>query len=425
MQIVATGFNHRTAPIELRERFAVPDRRLGEALEKLRGHAGVEEAAILSTCNRVELYTLEETTSPGSPSGSASFFGEFFGVEEHAYINQLYRLFDDNAVRHLFRVASSLDSMIVGEPQILGQVKEAFIRAQVEGATGRVLNNMFSRALAVGKRVRTETGVGELAVSVPYAAVELAKQEFESLRGCSVALVGRGEMSELTARYLQRAGADPIVVVHRSKSHAMSFASRIGGVPRQFDDSLDFLIEPDIFIVSTDAPHHLVSMDAVRAVATQRGRGRTLLIIDISVPRAVDPAVGDVAGVKLFNVDHLETMIYDNREARQEEGHKAECIVENEVRSFVDWLASLDIVPTIRAFRDYLETVREAEIERWVKKFNGISPEQRKTLEQFSKALINKIGHRPTTKLKGVGDPDEALHQSDVLRHLFGLERGE
>jgi glutamyl-tRNA reductase len=420
-QIVATGLNHRTAPVELREKFAVPDASLESALQVLYALPGVREAVILSTCNRVELYTVEE--GEGAPGhGSASFFRNFFQVNESVYISHLYRLYDEKAVRHLFSVASSLDSMIVGEPQILGQVKEYFLKAQIAGTTGRILNNVFGRALAVGKRTRTETAIGEMAVSVPYAAVELAKKVFDSLQGKTVGLLGRGKMSEITARHLKRSGVENLYVINRDMEHAIEFAKLVGGVPLGWSEDYEFLMHTDILICSTRASHPLITLEPLQKIMARR-RNRMLFLIDISVPRRIDPAVNELENVYLFNIDHLEKMVAENMRLRMDEGRKAAAMIDDEVMAFQQWLGALDVVPAIRAFRERLESLRADEISRVLRNYEGFAPEQRELIEQFSKALINKIGHLPTTKLKSAADPDKAMRYSDILRDLFDLEK--
>lgn len=422
IQIVATGLNHRTAPVALRERFALKDDDVPAALQMLLAQPGVQEAVIISTCNRVELYSVEETEGTGPQEhGTASFFSAFFNVEQAQYINHLYRFHDEKAVRHLFSVASSLDSMIVGEPQILGQVKEYFTRAQAEGATGRVLNGLFSRSLAVGKRTRTETSIGEMAVSVPYAAVELAKKVFDSLHGKSVTLLGRGKMSELTSRHLKRSGVESLYVVNRTHEKAVEFAKKVGGVPLVYDHDLDFLLHTDVMICSARAPHPLVTRDALQKVMVKR-RNRLLLLIDISVPREIDPAINDMDNVYLFNIDHLENMIAENKSLRAEEARKAGAIIEEELVKFMEWWNSLDVVPTIRAFREHLDTLRSDELARVMGNYEGFTDEQKDLVEQFSRSLINKVGHLPTIRLRGTPDPEKARDYSSILKHLFDLE---
>jgi glutamyl-tRNA reductase len=420
MQIVVTGLNHRTAPVELREQFAVSETNLAEALQTLLALPGVREAVILSTCNRVELYTLEDGNH-ATGCGSASFFHQFFHVDESLYTSQVYRLYDAKAVEHLFSVSASLDSMIVGEPQILGQVKEFFQKARLAGATGTVFNTLFARAIAVGKRARTETGIGELAVSVPYAAVELARTVFDSLKGKSVAILGRGKMSELVSRHLRRTGVERLYAVGRCPQNAEEFAARIGALPVPFDEDLRFLDQVDILICSTRAPHPLVHAVAVQKAMTRR-RNHLLFMVDISVPRVVDPAVNDIENVYLFNIDHLERIVAENSRLRLEEARKVAGMIEEETRLFMEWVDSREVVPTIRAFREHLETLRTDEISRILRNYEGFAPEQRELIEQFSKALIQKIGHVPTVRLKNADAPGKAAQFSTALKHLFDLE---
>lgn len=420
IQIVATGLNHRSAPLELRERFAIRNDMLAEALQQLYAQPGVEEAVILSTCNRVELYTVE-LEQHESGHGSASFFRDFFQASESQYINHLYRYHNEKAVRHLFTVASSLDSMVVGEPQILGQVKDFFARAQESGVTGRFLNSLFSRALCVGKRARSETAIGQMAVSVPYAAVELAKKVFDSLKGKNAVLLGRGKMSDITARHLRNAGIGNLYAANRDPEAAAEFAARIGGVPVTYEPGLEFLTPADIVMCSTNAPHLLVTLEPLRKLMAKR-HNRVLLLIDISVPRAIDPAANNLEGVYLFNIDHLQEIIEENMRLRMDEARKASVLIEEGVQEFFDWMGSLDIVPTIKAFRDHLEELRASELSRVLRNLEGFAPEQRELIEQFSRALVNKIGHQPSARLRAAADPERAIHYSNALRHLFGLD---
>ena len=423
MKLQMVGCSHHNAPLEVRERLAFSPDQARTALVQLRAQFPETEAVLISTCNRVELYTVEDGTGrPGR--GSATFFGEFFQVSDGSYINHLYRLYDEKAARHLFSVAASLDSMIVGEPQILGQVKEHFLKAQLAGTTGRVFNHLFAQALNLGKRVRSETAIGQMAVSVPYAAIELARKVFDNLEGKSAGLLGRGEMSELTAQHLLRAGVDNLYVVNRDLDKAIEFAGRVGGVPLVYQDDLDFLLHADILVCSTSAPNLLITPEPLHRVMSKR-RNRLLLLIDISVPRQIDPAVNDLENVYLFNIDHLQKMTAENMKLRMEEARKASALIEDEVQKFLEWLGSLDVLPTICAFRELLERIRRGELSRVLKDFDGFAPEQKELVEQFSRALINKIGHVPTTKLKDVPNPERAMHYSSVLRDLFELDMSD
>lgn len=416
-QFVATGLNYRSAPVELRERFAITESDLPAALESLCNSPSVHEAVILSTCNRVEFYTVEDRDS----QATTEFINRHYNIPPAEYADHTYRYTDEKAVRHLLSVAASLDAMIVGEPQILGQVKDQFLRAQAAGSTGRILNQLFSRALAFGKRVRTETAIGQLAVSVPYAAVELAKKVFDSLNGKTAALLGRGKMSELTALHLRRAGVSHVYVVNRDYDNAVEFARKVDGMPILYDDELSFLLHSDILICSTRAPHHLVTPAPLKTIMSRR-RNRMLFLVDISVPRRIDPAVSELENVYLFNIDNLENIVDENRRLRMDEARKASALIEGEVEQFLAWTSSLKVVPTIRAFREHLDSVR-AEVEgSLLGDYEGFTPEQRERIEQFSRTLINKIGHFPTVRLKESPSDEQAVGYSKALRDLFDLE---
>jgi glutamyl-tRNA reductase len=425
MGIVVTGISHRTAPVELRERFAIAPAETGAALARLRAMPGVREAAILSTCNRVELVTVEDrAASRGGADahpGTASFFARHFGVPETCYVSHLHRLHDEAAVRHLLSVAAGLDSMILGEPQILGQVKEAYHRAREAATAGTLLGRLFERALAAGRRARAETGVGRHSVSVPRAAVRLARTVFRSLEGRTAVLLGRGAMSELAARHLRRAGAARLVAVNRSPETAAEFARRVGAVAATHSQDLAFLDDADLLVCCSRAPYPVITPDALAPAMARRGQ-RMLLLIDISVPRQIDPAVAQMEQVLLYNIDHLEQIVDDNARQRAAEARKAAAIVEEETAGFRDWMASLDVAPAIRAFRDRLETVRAAEVERALRGMDAVTPAQRARIEEFSRALVNKIAHAPTAALRREPDPDRAARLAEALERMFPEE---
>lgn len=423
-QLVVTGLSHRTAPLQLRERLCVDNHHLAEALEQLRAQEGVDECIIVSTCNRVELYTLQSSEAlPEQPS--VAFLLSRFGVSRDELLPHLYCYLQEAAVEHLFTVAASLDSMIIGEPQILGQVKQAFAAAQQVGAAGPVLHRLFTQALHVGKRVRHETDIGRLAVSVPYAALELAKRVFDDVRGRNIVVIGRGEMSEVALRHLEKAGAASLVVVGKCFGHACQFARKFARAQaRPYDESLKFLDDADIVLASTQAPHCLVRKQAV-AELMRRRRNRLLLILDISVPRVVEEAVNDVENVYLFNIDHLQHVVGTNYQLRLEEAQKARALIEEEVREFRQWLDSRDVVPTIQAFRKYLEQILHEEIEQLARACGEDATDQRRLLESFGRTLINKISHRPITCLKNQQDPYSTAVVREALVRLFELDQRE
>jgi glutamyl-tRNA reductase len=421
-ELVVTGLNHKSAPVALRERFNVAAADLPKVLRSLKKNADVHECLILSTCNRVELYTME-TVREGMEPPSVRFFHEHFAVGHDELVAHLYRYTHERAVEHLFAVASSLDSMIVGEPQILGQVKEAYGAAQRAGSAGPVFHRLFAQALHVGKRVRHSTDVGRLAVSVPYAAVELARRIFENVEGRRVVVIGRGEMSELALRHLDRAGAGATIVVGRCFGHACEFAKKFAGaVARPYDTELRFLDDADIVLASTRAPHYLIGRVAVQELMRRR-RNRVLLLVDISVPRVIEESVNELENVYLFNIDHLQNLVDANYNLRLEEAAKARELIADEVGEFLHWLEERDLVPTIQAFRNHLEKLLEDELQRALGARTDLAPEARAAFEGFGRALINKISHRPITCLKKQADPYSAAAYRDALRELFELDK--
>ncbi len=420
MRITVTGISHHTAPVELREKFAVSSADLPRALVHLMGWPQVAESVILSTCNRVELYTVEDRLQPGQ-RGSASFFSAMFGVGESKYINHLYRFHDGPAIRHLFGVAGGLDSMVVGEPQILGQVKQAYHEAAACGAAGPLLSRLFQAALAAGKRVRNETTIGRRAVSVPYAAVRLVQTVFPTLDGRTAVLLGRGAMSELAARHLRRAGVGRLLAVNRSPERAAEFARRVGALPLVYAPDLEFLADADILVCCSRSPYPAITAESLAPVMERRD-GRLLVLVDISVPRAIDPGVSSLDNVLLYNIDDLEAIVERNRGARSGAVKRAEAILEEEAAGFATWLSSRDVAPFIRGFRDHLEGLRAAEIERVFGPGGEPAGEQRARIEEFSRALINKIAHNPIRALKANDDPDATARRIAALTELFGIE---
>jgi glutamyl-tRNA reductase len=344
-----------------------------------------------------------------------------FGVDESRYINHLYRLHDAHAVRHLFGVAGGLDSMVVGEPQILGQVKQAYHEAVGCGAAGPLLSRLFQSALATGKRIRSETTIGRRAVSVPYAAVRLAQTVFPELDGRTAVLLGRGAMSELAARHLRRAGVGRLLAVNRSPERAAEFARRVGAQPQVYAPDLEFLADADILVCCSRSPYPAITAESLAPVMERR-EGRLLVLVDISVPRAIDPGVSSLENVLLYNIDNLETIVERNRGARSASVTKAEGILAEEAVAFGNWLASRDVAPFIRGFRGHLEDLRAAEVERVFGDGADLTPEQRARIEEFSRALINKIAHNPTRALKANDDPDGTARRIAALTELFGIE---
>jgi glutamyl-tRNA reductase len=417
MNYVLIGVNHRTAPVEVREQFAIPEARLPEAVKALTSCAGVEEGMIVSTCNRVEI--LARTSDGGTCLDE--FFHGFYGIDPDRYRAHLYEHRDRDAVRHVFRVAASLDSMIVGEPQILGQVKEAYAIARAVGTVNSQLDALLTRAFAVAKRVRNETAVATSAVSVASVAVDLAKKIFGNLQGKSIYLVGAGKMSELAARHLLAHGAEQIYVSNRTHDRAIALARKFNGEALPFDQLYETVSLADIVITSTGAPHAIFRKEHGERFLSRR-RNRPMFFIDIAVPRDVDPDMNKLDGVFVYDIDDLQQVVTSHVADRRVEADHAEAIVQLEVDKFQARLQTLDVVPTIVSLQEHLETVRQAEIDRVRGRLGTLSPEQELAVEALTRGIVNKIMHTPITTLKSAArESSEATTVIDLVRRLFGL----
>jgi len=417
MRLSLLGVNHRTAPVEIRERFAIPESRLAEATERLAKHPGVEEGMIVSTCNRVELLV----SSENGHTDLRRFLRDYFKTEVAPYEEHLYELNEREAVRHLFRVAASLDSMIVGEPQILGQVKEAYAVARGVGAVHSNLNAVITRAFAVAKRVRHETQVGSSSVSIASVAVDLAKKIFGSLEGKHVFLVGAGKMSELAAKHLLAHGAGSISVANRTHERALELAGRFQGEAIRFDELYETADRADIVISSTGAPHAIFRREhGLRFL--QRRKNRPMFFIDIAVPRDVDPEMNKLDGIFVYDIDDLQSVVASHLTDRKSEAERAEKIVEAEVDRCLARFNEQEIVPTIASLQEQIETIRQAEIDRARGRLGPLTPEQEMAVEGLTKAIVNKILHTPITTLKTAAREAEATTLEDTIRRLFNLK---
>ena len=390
MSVVLVGISHRTAPVELREQLAFGDAVLLEALKELVDRETITEGLIISTCNRVEILA---TTSKHAMDGITQlheFLERRHGCRPEMFERHFYSFTDLEAIRHVFRVTSSLDSMVVGEPQITGQVKQAFQLAQDALTVGHQLNRLMSRAFAVAKRVRNETGIGLNSISISFVAVELARRVFDTLKGATVLLVGAGEMAELAARHLNSYGAERILIANRTFERAEEFARELNGRAIPLSEFERNLSEADIVLCSTGAPHFLIRPDHVHQALNAR-RNRPMLLIDISVPRNIDPAISAFDNVFLFDIDDLENVIASNIQEREREALRAEAIIEGEAERFVASLAEGDLNQVIGAFRREVGLIVQMEFDRSRKRLGELSPEQEQAVHVLLNAVVNKL----------------------------------
>jgi glutamyl-tRNA reductase len=418
--IIDIGMNHLSAPVEVRECFASDTGKTGMALAWMRESEWIKEGIFISTCNRVEV--LFTTESPEEAKEAViSMFSRLGKVSREGLLSNLFIFEDMEAVGHIFRVASSLDSMVVGEPQILGQIKGAY-QTSVEGkTTGVILNRLMHRAFHVAKRVRTETGISEAAVSVSYAAVELAKKIFYGLEGRKVLLIGAGEMAELCARHLIGQGVASLFVANRSFDRAVQVAGQFNGKPVLFEEIGRYLVEADIVITSTGAKGCVVTHDMVKKIPRER-RNRPLFFIDIAVPRDVEPMVNDLANTYVYDIDDLMAIVEENSAARREEAVKAERIVQEESIRFERWLDTLEVVPTIVALKERTEALRKAEMEKTLSNLGQLNGAQMRAIEALTVSLAEKIINDPIITLKDQSDRKDRELYLDVARKLFRLD---
>jgi len=419
-QIVVVGLNHRSAPVEIREKVAFPASEIGCALRGLLEREQISEVVIVSTCNRVEVWILATVGFQGTAIVE-NYLASFHKIPFSELNGHLYHFEGEEAIRHLFRVASSLDSMVLGEPQILGQVKDAYGYATEFRSIGPVLDKFFSKAFFVAKRVRTETRVASSAVSVSYAAVELARKIFGDLKDKTVMLIGAGEMCELAARHLLSAGVRGILVTNRTFERAASLAEEFHGTPVRFDEFRDHLKRADIILSSTGAMKAILNRGDVEDVIRAR-KNRPMFFIDMAVPRDIDPEANQVDNVYVYDIDDLNNVIETNLEERQKEAAKAEEIVVAEVRNFLRWLDAQQVTPTIVSLRGKFEEVRKAEVAKALSLLGTDDPKTRKVVEALSASLLNKMLHAPISAMKKETDGRSPMKIISAVRDIFGLQ---
>ena len=422
MNIVLIGLSHKTAPVAMRERLAFDESRLGDALSALVDQEAVDEGLIVSTCNRVELLASAPAGADRGLDRLTGFLCDFHSLHLDTLNGHLYRHADNEAIKHIFRVASSLDSMVVGESQILGQVKEAYQQAVEAGTVGRVLSQLMNRAINVAKRVRTETGVAQNPVSVSSVAVELAQKIFDDLANKAVLLVGAGEMGELAARSLIESGASKLIVTNRTPERAEEIARKFDGGAVSFEAFYDVLASIDIVLCSTGAPDYVIRSPETKKALKSRKRG-PLLFIDISVPRNIDPAVAGLDNVFLLDVDDLESVVKTNMREREREAKLAESIIEAEVENFLNQLRSLDIGPAVVEVKQLLSQMALGEYRRNRKRLGALSPEQETAIRDvLLPALVNKLSHPVIVHLRHAARNGETAEVIEELRKMIRID---
>ncbi len=417
MNIIVVGLNHKTAPVEIREKIAFQEHIIKEAVKELYNIKIISECLILSTCNRVEIYAVSEEDITVLEKEVISFISEFHKIKEELFKEHLYIFKNKDAIRHVFRVGASLDSMVVGEPQILGQLKDAYRFSTDLQCAKIIINKLMHKAFFVAKKVRTETEIASSAVSISFAAVELAKRIFESLNSKKIMLIGAGEMCELAARHLLSNGASEIFVANRTFSRAEALAQEFNGKAVLFDNLYLFLEKTDIVISSTGAPHYIITNEKIKQVIRNR-KYKPIFMIDIAVPRDIEPEINNIEGVYLYDIDDLRQVVEKNWESRKNEAEKAELIVLQETENFIEWIKSLNVVPVIKKLRKKFEDTRIAETEKFLKKLNGLDKEQKELINYLTHSIVHKLLHEPSVNLKKNANAGNYI---EAIKDIFNL----
>ena len=420
MKLSLTGLNHNSAPVEVREKLAFQPELLATAVAELRHTPGVQESVILSTCNRVEIAVTADDELD-APAAMSDFLARIRHVDPQWLRQYLYHHQGNDAIRHLFRVASSLDSMVLGEPQILGQLKDAYEVAKSQGTMSGFLDTVMTRAFGVAKRVRTETEIGQNAVSISYAAVELARQIFGSLRGKKVILIGAGKMSELAARHLERNGVSEIAVTNRSPERAQAMAELFRGRIVDYKDFTSALPEMDVVIASTGAPHFILTREDMKRVIGAR-RNRPMFLIDIAVPRNIEPSVNELDNVFLYDIDDLRTAVEGNRKGRESEAQAAELIVADELERTLTKLKAREMGPVIVGLQQQLDTLCRGELERVRTKLGELTPQQQEAIDALMRGIVNKVAHAPIAELRRQASEPGGREAIEVIRRVFRID---
>ena len=420
VNLILVGVNHKTTPVEIREKLAFTKGKIEESVNHLFNFPDIIEHTILSTCNRVEIYARANSQDSAIKS-IKQFICDFHQLSLVELEDHFYSYSNKEAVEHLFRVSSSLDSMILGEAQILGQVKEAYSLARDLSSTGLVLNQLFEKAFSIAKKVREETGIAERSVSISSAAVELAQKIFDDLENHTVMLVGTGEMAELAAKHLISYGVKTIYVTSRTYERAANLARTLNGSALDFEAFKNELHRADIVITSTSAPNFIIKKEIVEKAIHER-KNKPIFFIDIAVPRDIEPDVNDLENVYLYDIDDLQVVVSANIKEREKEAKNAMNFISQEVTKFNNWVGALDAVPTIVEIRKKAENIRKQEIEKTLKKISHLSEDEKQLLRQMSSSMINKILHKPTIKLKQKTQSEDGHVYLKAIRHLFHLD---
>jgi glutamyl-tRNA reductase len=419
-ELLALGISHKTAPLELRERVAFTEGRAAGMIRELIEAPEVHEAAAISTCNRTELY-LVAPDGVAAESLALGVLAREAEIRPTELVGHLYSLRASDGASHLFRVTAGLDSMIIGEAEIQGQVKRAYELALVEGATGPILNRLFRGALAAGKRARSETGISEKGVSVPSVAVELAQRALGDLSSRLVLVVGAGETAELTARALAARGVEPAFIANRRYDRAIGLAQRFGGRAVRFEELPEQMEQADIVVASTSSPHHVIEREALVEVMAVR-RGQPLLLIDLAVPRDIHPDCREVEGVSLHDMDDLQTLVERNASGREAEARRAESVLRSELGRFERWLASQDVTPTVASLRERATEIVDRVLAENEPRWESLTEADRERMQAMARAIASRLLHEPTLRLKRSSGEDDAYLHVNALRELFGLD---
>ncbi|MBD2860975.1 glutamyl-tRNA reductase [Paenibacillus oceani] len=421
MHIIAVGLNYRTAPVEIRERFAFDEQYLPMALQQLKETKSILECVIVSTCNRTEIYAVVDRLYMCGHY-VRNFLEKWFRIPRERMKDYLYIYEDRQAIEHLFRVTSGLDSMVIGETQILGQVRDAFLKAQAQKATGTMFNTLFKQAVTMAKRAHSETSIGENPVSVSYAAVELGKRIFGDFQGKTVLLVGAGKMSELTLKHLTAGGAEKVVVVNRTYEKAVELASKTNGTARPIEKLPEELAKADVVISSTGAAGFVLTRETVRMAMSAR-KSRPLFMIDIAVPRDIEPGISELSNVYLYDIDDLEFIVETNLNERRKEALKIEAMVEKEIEAFEQWYKLLGVSPVIRALQEKSVAIHEETMSSMLNKLPGLGEREVDVIRKLTKSMLNQMMRDPIMRVKELAAERRGEEALDMFTHLFALEQ--